>query len=109
MYIHFSHISFISPLQQPKTHEEISNSVRVAIENGSIAKKFNVDMQDIEPCYDPIVQSGKKQELKLSLIPDDKRLRGNSTILCSLGVRFKFMCSNIGRTLFVEPDKVVCS
>jgi nucleosome binding factor SPN SPT16 subunit len=64
-----------------------------------------VDPDSVELCYDPIVQSGKDYQLKFSTVSNDDILQFG-TILCSFGFRFKSYCSNIVRTLFVEPSEV---
>ena len=59
----------------------------------------------LEICYSPIIQSGGQYMLKFSTISSDERLHFG-TIVCCLGVRYKSYCSNIVRTMFVEPTKV---
>ena len=59
----------------------------------------------LEICYSPIIQSGGQYMLKFSTVSSDERLHFG-TIVCCLGVRYKSYCSNIVRTMFVEPTKV---
>ena len=42
------------------------------------------------------------------LFSNDEKLH-YGTIICSLGVRYKFYCSNIVRTMLYEPTEVCCS
>lgn len=56
-------------------------------------------------CYSPIIQSGGNFDLKPSVQTDDKRLQAG-VILCSLGIRYKSYCSNVGRTFLIDPDQV---
>ena len=55
-------------------------------------------------CYSPIIQSGGNFNLKFSAVSSDEKLNFG-VITCSLGVRYKFYCSNIVRTLMVEPTE----
>ena len=59
----------------------------------------------VDICYSPIIQSGGNYQLKFSTVSSDERLHFG-TIICCLGVRYKSYCSNIARTLFVEPSQV---
>ena len=85
-----------------------------------------LSMLQVELCYDPIIQSGGEYQLKFStvryglnyLLQFSHRVRIFSypcsndehvhfgTIMCSFGFRYKSYCSNIVRTLFVEPSEV---
>lgn len=56
-------------------------------------------------CYSPIIQSGGNYDLKSSAQTDDQRLKAG-VILCSLGIRYKSYCSNVGRTFLIDPDSV---
>ena len=56
-------------------------------------------------CYAPIIQSGGNYQLKFSTVSSEERLHFD-TIICCLGVRYKSYCSNIVRTMFVEPSQV---
>ena len=83
-------------------------------------------MLQVELCYDPIIQSGGDYQLKFSTVrygwncsfpvshtitiishpcSNDEHVHFG-TILCSFGFRYKSYCSNIVRTLFVEPSEV---
>lgn len=57
-------------------------------------------------CYPAIIQSGGNYSLKFSA-PSDKNHLHFGAIVCSLGARYKSYCSNIVRTLLVNPsDKI---
>lgn len=56
-------------------------------------------------CYSPIIQSGGNYDLKSSAQTDDQRLKPG-VILCSLGIRYKSYCSNVGRTFMIDPTSV---
>ncbi|EGD75018.1 hypothetical protein PTSG_07243 [Salpingoeca rosetta] len=89
---------------QPAAHEEIAAGVRESVENGKQAAKLKLSPHDFEVCYEPIVQSGKRLSLKLSVMSDERRLKPG-VVLCSVGIKYKSMCANVGRTFFVEATK----
>ncbi|VDN22788.1 unnamed protein product [Gongylonema pulchrum] len=62
------------------------------------------DNHSVEACYTPIIQSGGDYTLKLSAESNDKLLH-YGTIICSLGARYQGYCSNLSRTMFVDPPK----
>lgn len=71
-------------------------------------KKYvtGVDSSQLDMCYPAIIQSGGNYSLKFSVMSDKNYLHFGS-IVCSLGARYKSYCSNISRTLLVNPtDKV---
>ncbi|KAG0317731.1 FACT complex subunit spt16 [Dissophora globulifera] len=68
--------------------------------------KFPADAAAGNPdwCYTPIIQSGGEYDLKTSAVSNKKELHAG-TIICSLGIRYKSYCSNIGRTFLIDPNK----
>ena len=54
-------------------------------------------------CYSPIIQSGGVYDLRSSAQTDDQKLKAG-VILCSLGIRYKSYCANVGRTFLIDPD-----
>jgi len=64
----------------------------------------NVNMDVLEPCYPPIIQSAGEYDLRPSAFSNDKNLH-HGVITVSLGARYKSYCSNIGRTYLIDPDK----
>jgi len=62
----------------------------------------NVDLNNIDYAYTPIIQSGGNYDLKPSANSDDENLKFD-TIIVSLGARYKDYCSNIARTYFIDP------
>lgn len=81
-------------------HAKLSEGVEAA----SSEKKFvtGVDMSQVDMCYPPIIQSGGNYSLKFSATSDKNYLHFGS-IICCLGARYKSYCSNICRTLLVNP------
>jgi nucleosome binding factor SPN SPT16 subunit len=71
-------------------------------------KKYvtGVDTSQLDMCYPAIIQSGGNFSLKFSAL-SDKNFLHFGAIVCSLGARYKSYCSNIVRTLLVNPsDKI---
>ncbi|VVC28157.1 Hypothetical protein CINCED_3A014976 [Cinara cedri] len=66
----------------------------------------NVDPSQLEFCYPPIIQSGGNYSLKFSAT-SDKNILHFGVIICSLGIRYKSYCSNIIRTILVNPTEEI--
>lgn len=62
----------------------------------------DLDINQLDWCYTPIVQSGGKYDLKPSAQSNDDPLHGG-VIVASLGVRYKSYCSNVSRTFLIDP------
>ncbi|KAG0343552.1 FACT complex subunit spt16 [Podila humilis] len=90
------------------SHEKLAEKTEDVLMDESNYKrlKFPADAAtgSTEWCYTPIIQSGGDYDLKTSAVSNEKDLHGG-TILCSLGVRYKSYCSNIGRTFLINPKK----
>ncbi|KRT79094.1 Peptidase [Oryctes borbonicus] len=82
-------------------HSKLAEGVEVAITD----KKYisGVDTTQIDMCYPAIIQSGGNYSLKFSVVSDKNNLHFGA-IICSLGARYKSYCSNIVRTLLVNPS-----
>lgn len=72
----------------------------------------HVKAEDVDACYTPIIQSGGVGEAsQFDLRPSAQTLESpliyapTTSILVQLGVRFKNLCSNIGRTYFINPTQ----
>lgn len=85
-------------------HTKLSEGVETAITD----KKYvtGVDVNQIDMCYPAIIQSGGNYNLKFSAT-SDKNILHFGAIVCSLGTRYKSYCSNIIRTLLVNPSNEV--
>ncbi|CAG5122579.1 unnamed protein product, partial [Candidula unifasciata] len=85
-------------------HSKLSDGVEQALQN----KKYvtGVDSSQLDVCYPAIIQSGGKYSLKFSTTSDENNLQFD-TIVCAMGVRYKSYCSNIVRTLMVNPAESV--
>lgn len=87
------------------THEKFASEINDILEDPSKIK-LNVPIEDVHPCYFPIVQSGGEYELKVSAQSTSKTM-SNDIIIVSLGSRYRLYCSNITRTFLVDPPKTV--
>ncbi|KAG8190381.1 hypothetical protein JTE90_022025 [Oedothorax gibbosus] len=83
-------------------HTKLTEGVEQALSD----KKYvtGVDLSQVDLCYPCIIQSGGNYNLKFS-VSSDKNNLSFGTIICSLGARYKSYCSNIVRTLMVNPNK----
>ncbi|KAJ3655182.1 hypothetical protein Zmor_014319 [Zophobas morio] len=85
-------------------HIKLAEGVELAITD----KKYvsGVDVSQVDLCYPAIIQSGGNYSLKFSVVSDKNTLHFGA-IICSLGARYKCYCSNIVRTLLVNPTEAV--
>ncbi|KAF0302195.1 FACT complex subunit spt16 [Amphibalanus amphitrite] len=86
-------------------HAKLAEEVEKALTN----KKYipsSVDVNHVESCYPAIIQSGGNYSLKFSVV-SDKNVLHFGAIICSLGARYKSYCSNIVRTLLVNPTQKI--
>ncbi|XP_071446313.1 FACT complex subunit spt16 isoform X2 [Hetaerina americana] len=85
-------------------HSKLAEGVESAITD----KKYvtGVDTTQVDMCYPPIVQSGGNYNLKFSVV-SDKNILHFGAIVCSLGARYRQYCSNIVRTLLVNPTDAI--
>lgn len=85
-------------------HSKLAEGVEAALTD----KKYvvGVDTSQLDMCYPAIIQSGGNYSLKFSMTSDKNHLHFGA-IVCSLGARYKQYCSNIVRTLLVNPTETV--
>ncbi|XP_026473184.1 FACT complex subunit spt16 [Ctenocephalides felis] len=85
-------------------HSKLAEGVEGAVSD----KKYllGVDLNQVDMCYPPIIQSGGNYNLKFSVVSDKNHLHFGA-IVCSLGVRYKSYCSNIVRTVLVNPTQEI--
>jgi nucleosome binding factor SPN SPT16 subunit len=90
------------------SHSTLSQVAEDAIVNPAKVKVAGLKTDFCDPCYPPIIQSSSKEtkdrtfDLKPSAESDDNPL-ASGVIICSLGARYSNFCSNISRTLLVDP------
>lgn len=95
--------------EKPVTNEKLSELTENALEDPKLAKRIRLppeveNKDDLDWCYSPIVQSGGKFDLRSSASSNSDKLFPGA-IICSLGCRYKYYCSNIGRTFLIDPSK----
>lgn len=85
-------------------HAKLAEGVESALTD----KKYvsGVDTNQLDMCYPAIIQSGGNYSLKFSA-SSDKNILHFGAIVCSLGARYKSYCSNIVRTLLVNPSETI--
>ncbi|XP_076357852.1 SPT16 homolog, facilitates chromatin remodeling subunit dre4 [Tachypleus tridentatus] len=83
-------------------HSKLAEGVEQSISD----KKYvtGVDLTQVDLCYPAIIQSGGNYNLKFSVVSDKNTLHFGA-ITCALGARYKSYCSNIVRTLLVNPTQ----
>lgn len=92
-------------MSHSKLSEDFENAITTQLKKfrTKLPSTLNIDFVDI--CYPPIIQSGGIYSLKPSALSNNDNL-DSGVILCSLGTRYKSYCSNIGRTFLIDPTKV---
>ncbi|OBZ84460.1 FACT complex subunit spt16 [Choanephora cucurbitarum] len=108
-YYFTTEMSTLIDEEKPMTHEKLSEMTENALDDPKLEKRLRLppeveDKNDIDWCYSPIVQSGGQFDLRSSASSNTDKLYPG-TILCSLGIRYKYYCSNIGRTFLIDPSK----
>lgn len=84
------------------SHKKLSDKFNDAISKDASRFFEGVDPKFIDTCYVPIIQSGGNYNLRFSAISNDENIHFG-LIISSLGIKFKGYCSNISRTLMIDP------
>lgn len=84
-------------------HSRFAEDLEKAMTTVQVQQRL-ADNNNLESCYTPIVQSGGEYTLKLSAESSDT-LMHYGTIICSLGARYQSYCSNLSRTMLVDPSQ----
>jgi len=92
--------------EKKKSHSKMCKDIEEQIANKDSKILAAVDKSAVDMCYPPIIQSGGNYKLKFSVVSDKENLHFGA-IVCSLGVRYKSYCSNIVRTMLVDPSQEV--
>ncbi|XP_059476610.1 FACT complex subunit spt16 [Neocloeon triangulifer] len=82
-------------------HSKLSESTEGAMSDKKYISGYDTNYLDM--CYPPIIQSGGNYALKFSA-ESDKNCLHFGAIVCSLGAKYRHYCSNITRTLLVNPS-----
>ncbi|CAK8695989.1 unnamed protein product [Clavelina lepadiformis] len=83
-------------------HMKMAEEIEKALENRSHLK--GADPSLVETCYPPIIQSGGSYSLKFSVV-SDKNVLHFGCIICMFGIRYRSYCSNVVRTMMVNPTE----
>ncbi|XP_040603018.1 FACT complex subunit SPT16-like [Mesocricetus auratus] len=85
-------------------HSKLAESVEKVVQE----KRYlaGAEPSTVEMCYPPIIQSGGNYNLKFSVVSDKSHMHFGA-ITCAMGIRFKSYCSNLVRTLMVDPTQEV--
>ncbi|KAE9420524.1 hypothetical protein Angca_003055 [Angiostrongylus cantonensis] len=96
---------FIEAIDQEKKvkHSRLANEIDAEIGSLKVQGQLSKN-KTIETCYNPIIMSGGNYSMKWSTESSDKLLH-YGVIVTSLGARLENYCTNITRTLMVEPSK----
>lgn len=90
------------------SHSSLAEQLERVLEQPKFVAKIKAgpqfDPDQLDWCYTPIIQSGGQYDLKPSAMSDEEALHGG-VILCSLGLRYKSYCSNLGRTYLIDPTE----
>ncbi|CAO3587831.1 unnamed protein product [Absidia cylindrospora] len=108
-YYFTEEMSQIIDEEKKVSHEKLADMTEATLEEPKYEKRIRLPIEidektDLDWCYTPIIQSGGSYNLRTSAISDNKLLH-SGVILCSLGVRYKYYCSNIARTYLIDPTK----
>ena len=82
-----------------------------ATPGGAGGEEVKLSVDDVDSCYTPIIQSGGEGEgsdydLRVSAQSSALPLQYSSetAIIVQMGARYRNLCSNIGRTYFINPS-----
>eukprot|EP00484_Ammonia_sp_Unknown_P023047 CAMPEP_0197039880 /NCGR_PEP_ID=MMETSP1384-20130603/16638_1 /TAXON_ID=29189 /ORGANISM="Ammonia sp." /LENGTH=1132 /DNA_ID=CAMNT_0042470547 /DNA_START=51 /DNA_END=3449 /DNA_ORIENTATION=- len=88
-----------------RTHSQLSSELLQILENPKMIKS-NLKPENLDVCYDPIIQSGGKYKLKPSAECDADALHYEyGTIVIMMGFRLRDYCCNIARTFLIDASK----
>merc|ERR1712061_849921 len=85
-------------------HSKLAEGVEKAVTDKKYAP--NLDTQQLDLCYPAIVQSGGNYKLKFSVSSDKENVHFGA-IMCTFGARYKSYCSNVARTMLVNPSEKI--
>jgi nucleosome binding factor SPN SPT16 subunit len=89
-------------------HEDLSTKIEKVLENQKILGKCGllnsgIELGLLDWCYTPVFQSGSDYDLKPSAMSNEKKLVAG-VVLASVGLRYSSYCSNVGRTILIDPS-----
>lgn len=85
-------------------HKKLSEKLNDAISKDAGRFLDGIDSRLVDTCYMPIIQSGGNYSLRFSTTSNEENIHFGC-IVSSLGIRYKRYCSNISRTLMIDPTE----
>ncbi|CAD5219494.1 unnamed protein product [Bursaphelenchus okinawaensis] len=85
-------------------HSRLAGEMEKNIVSKELQGRLAQNEGNLETCYTPILQSGLKCSLKFSSENNDHNVSYGS-VPCCLGMRYMSYCTNVARTLALEPAK----
>jgi len=90
--------------EQTKRHSELSELLLSILEEPKMVKS-QLRRDNLDVCYDPIIQSGGRYRLRPSAESDDEPLHYDyGVVVAMMGFRLRDYCSNIARTFLIDPS-----
>jgi len=87
-----------------ETHKKFSKMLETCLNDPAKMRVPDVDKEDVECAFPPIVQSGGKFSLTIGAESDENTL-SSDVLICQIGVRFKEYTGVVGRTFLVNAAK----
>ena len=84
--------------------KKIEDLLESPIDRRILAMKLKLNLDYVDFCYSPIVQSGGTYDFKVNAEVNNEILQSD-TIVCSYGGEYKYYKTNIVRTLLINPDE----
>lgn len=97
-------LTVIIDKEKKVSHRKLSDKLNDTISKDAGRFLENIDSRLVDTCYMPIIQSGGNYSLRFAASSNEENIH-YGTIVSSLGIRYKRYCSNISRTLIIEPTE----
>lgn len=97
-------LTVIIDKEKKVSHKKLSDKLNDAISKDAGRFLDNVDSRLVDSCYLPIIQSGGNYSLRFAASSNEENIN-YGCIVSSLGIRYKRYCSNISRTLMIDPTE----
>lgn len=96
-------LTVIIDKEKKVSHKKLSDKLNDAISKDAGRFLDNIDSRLVDTCYMPIIQSGGNYSLRFAASSNEENIH-YGTIVSSVGIRYKRYCSNISRTLMIDPS-----
>lgn len=97
-------LTVIIDKEKKVSHSKLSDKLNDAISKDAGRFLEGISSNLVDTCYMPIIQSGGTYSLRFAAQSNDDNIHYGS-IVSSLGIRYKRYCSNISRTLMIDPNE----